>query len=225
MSIKSIAVAAAFCFATLSAAHADIVTNGGFETGDFSGWTVNTFGNDSDHGPVVIQYGQSSSYPTGAYGEIIPAPAGGGNYGAYFSTDYAIHAISQNLALTIGTQYVLSFDVYAPANGLANPFDAQFAAYADNVDPLVFISSIKGLAPGWNHFSAVFTATDNLNLEFDFAGGGQQVNDYAPDLVLDNVSIAAVPEPATWAMMILGFAFLAFAGLRRRARPGAEALA
>lgn len=225
MSFKSIAVAVALCLTTFTAARADIVTNGGFETGNFNGWTVDTFSNDSAHAPVVIQYGQSSTYPTGAYGEVIPPPIGGGNYGAYFSTDYAVHAISQTLTLTIGQQYMLSFAVYAPANGLANPFDAQLNAYADNADPLVSIGSVKGLASGWNYFSAVFTATGLYNLEFDFAGGGNQAGDYAADLVLDNVSITAVPEPATWAMMILGFAFLTFAGLRERQRIAAGALA
>ena len=35
---------------------------------------------------------------------------------------------------------------------------------------------------------------------------------------LDNVSLTAVPEPSTWAMMILGFAGLGFAGYRKTKR-------
>jgi hypothetical protein len=34
--------------------------------------------------------------------------------------------------------------------------------------------------------------------------------------LLDNVVLAAVPEPSTWAMMILGFAVIGFMGYRRR---------
>jgi len=34
--------------------------------------------------------------------------------------------------------------------------------------------------------------------------------------VLDNVSVAAVPEPSTWAMMILGFAGVGFMAYRRK---------
>jgi hypothetical protein len=32
------------------------------------------------------------------------------------------------------------------------------------------------------------------------------------------VSLTAVPEPSTWAMMLAGFAGLGYAGLRRRRR-------
>jgi len=42
-------------------------------------------------------------------------------------------------------------------------------------------------------------------------GNNNQISDFAPD----NANIAAVPEPATWALMILGFG-LAGVGLRRR---------
>jgi hypothetical protein len=49
--------------------------------------------------------------------------------------------------------------------------------------------------------------------------GGGFVALYAADL-----SITAVPEPSTWAMMLLGFASLGFAGYRR-ARTGRAALA
>jgi PEP-CTERM motif-containing protein len=37
------------------------------------------------------------------------------------------------------------------------------------------------------------------------------------------VNVAAVPEPSTWAMMLLGFAGLGFAGYRKSRRPAASA--
>lgn len=36
--------------------------------------------------------------------------------------------------------------------------------------------------------------------------------------ILDNVSVSAVPEPATWAMIILGFASVGFMAYRRKNR-------
>ena len=39
-----------------------------------------------------------------------------------------------------------------------------------------------------------------------------------PFSLLDGVSLTAVPEPSTWAMMLAGFAGLGYAGLRRRRR-------
>jgi hypothetical protein len=106
-----------------SGAGAAIITNGGFENGDFSGWTVNT-GADPTYHQVVIAFGQSSQYPTGAFGEIIPAPLGGGKYGAYFVSDFANQSISQSIALTAGTTYTVSYNIYAPIIGTRIRFDA-----------------------------------------------------------------------------------------------------
>jgi hypothetical protein len=37
--------------------------------------------------------------------------------------------------------------------------------------------------------------------------------------ILDNVSVTAVPEPTTWAMIILGFAAVGFMAYRRKSKP------
>jgi len=69
------------------------------------------------------------------------------------------------------------------------------------VVPLAFLPS-TGFAPtdyGFNLWPRNGTGNNN------------QISDFAPD----NANIAAVPEPATWALMILGFG-LAGVGLRRR---------
>ena len=220
MSLKSFLLAGAIAAASISSASAEVVTNGGFENG-FTGWQVVSWqdagADDLPNLPVVIQYGQSSNFPTGAYGEVIPAAPNGGNAGAYFTTDYSIHSILQSLSLNIGQQYTFSFDVYSPTNGRANPFDATLFGFADI--SVLTVPSAKTLASGWNHFSTSFTAIGGLNLQFDFYGQGDGAGDYAADFVLDNVSIAAVPEPSTWAMMILGFAGVGFMAYRRKSKP------
>lgn len=45
-----------------------------------------------------------------------------------------------------------------------------------------------------------------------FSGRGSGTN---VDVILDDVNVAAVPEPATWAMMLMGFGLVGF-GLRSR---------
>ena len=45
----------------------------------------------------------------------------------------------------------------------------------------------------------------------DLAGGNNNVGN-----LLDNVSVTAVPEPSTWAMMILGFLGVGFVAYRRK---------
>src|SRR5215216_1564063 len=96
-----------------SAASAAIIANGGFETGNFSSWTVNT-GGDPSFAQVVVQYGQSSGYPTGVFGEPVPAAPGGGQYGAYFVSDSFFQTISQSISLTAGERYTISYDIYSP---------------------------------------------------------------------------------------------------------------
>jgi hypothetical protein len=66
----------------------------------------------------------------------------------------------------------------------------------------------------YSPFSMTFTATGSTTA-ISFAGltGNQYIG-------LDNVSVegitAAIPEPSTWAMMILGFGGVGFMAYRRR---------
>ena len=199
---------------------ATIVTNGDFETGNLSGWTVNA-GNDPSHPPIVIGYNNTFGFPNGAYGESVSTPINGMSSGAYFSADTALQSISQNLALAANTLYTLSFDVYAPQNGRNNPFDASLLATL-NGSAISQVFSADSLTDGWVYYSTTFTPTAASSYAFalDFKGNGNT----AADFVVDNVSIAdnvslttAIPEPSTWAMMILGFAGLGFLAHRRRA--------
>jgi hypothetical protein len=220
MKKKSLALALPFALAVgVSAANAAIVTNGDFERGNLSGWTVNA-GTDPSHPPIVIGYNNTNGFPNGAYGESVPAPVDGLTSGAYFSADAAAQSISQSLALTANTGYTLGFDVYAPQNGRNNPFDASLFASL-NGTPISTVLSADSLTRGWLHYSTTFTANTapSYNFALNFQGGGNT----AADFVVDNVSVANVgtaPEPATWAMMILGFAAIAFMAYRRKAKSG-----
>jgi hypothetical protein len=220
-SIFGIAVSAVIL--SSSAASAAIISNGSFETG-FSGWTVSS-GTDPQYAPVVIAYGQASPYPTGAFNEIIPAAPGGGQYGTYFVSDFANQSISQSIALNPGTTYTVSFDIYSPINGTHNPFDALLqSASAGSLSP---IFQSKSLGAGWTSYSANFFAgAGPYSFSLNFGPLGSGPANAAADFVVDNVDIsAAVPEPATWAMMIMGFMGIGFLAYRRRATPASFRLA
>ena len=194
---------------------ANLIANGGFENG-FDNLKVTDVGVGSL--PVVIAYGQAGQYPVGAYGESITAPVNGGTSAAYFSSDTASpHSLSQIVDVAANTTYTLSFDYYVPLNGYNNPFDASLSFLIDGVaagSPLVAGSPGSLTPQKWYTFSTTFTsgATGGATpLAFQFRGLGSTAADFA----VDNVSMTAVPEPATWALMIGGFA-LAGMQLRRR---------
>ncbi|MEH2515735.1 hypothetical protein V1279_001308 [Bradyrhizobium sp. AZCC 1610] len=193
----------------------ELITNGGFESGDFSGWNLSSPVGD-DHPQVVIAYNQISSYPTGAFGESVPNPTPLNNYGAYFVGDAKAEFISQSVVLDPGKQYLISFEVYSTDNGKKNPFDATLQSSTSNTDQLSPLFSAQALPTDWTFYSAMFTAgaagpyTFALNFNPSFRGSPDS------DFVIDDISIKAVPEASTWAMMILGFLGVGFLGYRRR---------
>ena len=194
-------------------AHADVVLNGGFKTGDFANWAVSSTGGTNST-PVVIAYNSTSP---GAFGEAVPTAPSGGNDGAYFSTDTGTQTISQSVNLVAGQQYVLSYDLFSPSNGQANEFSATLTSNVDTnggtIDTLGPFSA-QGFGSNWIIETSDFTATTNgpYTLSLSFTGDGVP----AADFVLDNVAISAVPEASTWAMMILGFFGLGFMAYRRK---------
>jgi len=100
---KFVFVIAAALFA-LTANATQLVTNGDFQTGNISGWTLT---GNTGNSAVLTGAGSDSSFAW--YG------------GAIGSLGY----LNQNLATTAGSRYDLSFDVYNPTN-VTTQFDAIF---------------------------------------------------------------------------------------------------
>jgi len=211
--------AAAIAFSA-PAISAELVTNGSFETGNLSGWTYANVGGGT--APVVIAYNQAGNYPVGAFGEAIPTDVGGGNYAVYFSSDTANpDSLSQMVNVVAGQTYDLSFDYYVPQNGYNNPYDASLSFLIDGVQAgsTLTTGSPGGNTPPktWEHFATTYTAatTGAVDLSLQFHGLGSTAADFA----VDKVSMTAVPEPATWAMMILGLGVIGVSARRRRVEP------
>jgi PEP-CTERM motif len=140
-----------------------------------------------------------------------------GNFLA-MAADFRTEEVSQTVSgLTLGKTYVLDFD-YAFAqqrslNGLLyNGPTTQMLTAWDGATK-IFTSPTEHLAnhgfAGWDAESLRFTATSNV-ISF-LASGSPAV---PPFTLVSDVSLTAVPEPATWAMMLLGFAGLGYAGFR-----------
>jgi hypothetical protein len=169
--------------------------------------------------PVAITYGAASPYPTGAFGEAVPAdnsvslsPDAVGRHAAYFVSDFSNgQGLQQSVFLTPGA-YNIGFSYYAPANGYANTVDATFSGTVAGVT-LVNAAVSTGPATTWLNFSGLanIVTAGNYNVAFVFNTNGFP----AKDVVIDRVYIAAVPEPQSWALMILGFGLVGFASRRR----------
>jgi PEP-CTERM motif len=95
---------------------------------------------------------------------------------------------------------------------LANPAGASFSNYVTGAGTFdggsVDFSVPVSLLAGNNSFSFAYSAPGASN------GGGQSLGDEGFNIT-NVVLSSAVPEPATWAMMIVGFALVG-ASMRRR---------
>ncbi len=227
----------------------NLVSNGSFENG-LTGFTVGGTARDG-YVPVAIAYNQASGYPSGAQGEVVPAdnavsksPDTAGGHGVYFVSDEATNlSLSQSIYLTPGS-YDIGFDSYDTYNGSMQPHDAQFTATIAGVQLANFFAS--SVSPGiWTSHTGVasIVTAGNFLVSFVFntpfappnadpTNPGGEYN--AKDIIIDRtfvttdangggttIPIAAVPEPATWAMMMVGLGFVGMA-LRRRRRVSAR---
>ena len=130
-------------------------------------------------------------------------------------------SISQTFDVVSGQAYRVSFDLAGnPAGG------PQFKTLDSTADLTIFspapfdVSNTNLTNMGWINYSFLFTATSNSEtLTFTSTTLGNSGNSTYPTAfgpALDNVTIAAVPEPSTWAMMLLGFLGLGFVAYRRK---------
>jgi hypothetical protein len=206
------ACAAGLAFAGQASA-ANLLTNGSFETGDFSGWTYAGV-TPSGFPAVILNYNSATPYPTGAFGEAIPpddtgspSPDPVGDRAAYFVADGATESLSQSVFLDIG-QYTIGFSVYVPLNGFSNAGNATFTGSVAGVNLANF--TVDGSVPQeWMHFAGV--ADIAVAGFYDTSFLYQSASGAAGDFVVDRAYIVAgdvtggVPEPGVWALMILGF--------------------
>lgn len=215
------AAVAAVAFGGSANAAVNLVNNGSFESGLVE-WDYTGVGAE-DAPFAVIFYNSASPYPIGAYGEAIPpddsdsaSPDPVGERAAYFVADGAVETVSQTVNLDVGL-YTIGFSAYVPFNGFGNAFNAFFTGSVAGETLATF--DVDSSTPGqWVHYAGVanITTAGAYTTTFQFNSGDRP----AGDVVIDRVYIVAgnaIPEPGTWALMILGFGG-AGAALRRSRR-------
>jgi PEP-CTERM motif len=135
-------------------------------------------------------------------------------------------SLSQTISgFTVGDNYIISFDYNSRNQGVTtdNP-NMQMEIFGQ----LRTINDINPVDPAgvfttpYRTASFIFTAPDTTGALTFFAEPATPGADSA--LLLDNVKFTSlgrtIPEPSTWAMMLLGFVGLGFLGYRSKVRQG-----
>jgi hypothetical protein len=138
-----------------------IVQNGGFETGDFSDWTlVGNGGNPAwlYNGVVDANYFDLGS---GYDGELVHS----GAFGAFLG-DTNIATLSQTLTTIPGQRYLLSFWLDNPTSGSGEQFMVYWNTNRSGTNRIYSLNNPPAFA--WRKLAFVVTATDtNTTLQFD----------------------------------------------------------
>ena len=188
---------AVFCGARC--ALANLVANPGFETGDFTGWTVTGDGIGID--------------------TVFPNT---GNFDAFFSaltTDPNPGVLSQMLATTASQSYILSFALLDEAGFSGDTFTVTLGGFT------AVITGDQAAPPGNlpSGYTAEMFAVPSADIAGDDTLAFQGLNDLASgiDWNLDDVSVtaaAAVPEPPTMALLAIALLASFSLGLSSRLR-------
>ncbi|MEO5492397.1 MAG: choice-of-anchor C family protein [Sphingomonas sp.] len=192
-------------------AHAGPFINGSFEAGTNPGvFTPLTAGSTAITGWTVG--GDSVDY-IGSYWN-----AQSGSRSVDLSGN-APGSIFQTFDTVLGQIYNVTFFLGANGDG-PPPFKTVGVTATGNAtgNYSVATTAFPPNVTNWSPFNYVFTAT-GTSTTLTFASTGTT----AFGAALDNVNVTAVPEPATWALMILGFG--AVGGVMRRRRQDGFAIA
>ena len=194
MRSSSIAVlgSVVLALAAASSASAQIVTNGGFETGDFTGWTG--VGNNGFQG-----------VSTGA--------AHSGTFGAFFGPVGSTGGIDQTIATTAGDTYTFSFWLQGDGDQ-TNSFEADW-----NGTSVFSLSDAAGQPYTLESFTTTATASSTA-IQFLFRDDpGYWDFDDVSGVVDDGPgggNLSVTPEPATMGLLATGLVGIAGFGRRRR---------
>ena len=122
------------------------------------------------------------------------------------------------MAALAAPTFAVGFDTYF--NGLGPLTLSVFGAGNVLLDTLTIASGLDPATGLADQGYLGFVSTSLIyGFQFDTTQGGQANTGFT------NISVAGVPEPSTWAMIVLGFAGVGFMAYRRKTHNGPPAAA
>jgi hypothetical protein len=224
--------------ATQARAQQEVITNGGFETCDLTGWTSTVFPGSA--GSILATSTTTGPFsglpqigPRSGSCYVLTDMTGGGAYALTQSFSLSAPAssaqLSFGLSLTdwsrLGPIFGLGFDPYAAANQWASA-DLFFGTLSDGFStatPLQnFFAGTVIESAGPNPYAYLtFNITSLLNAAGTYTLRFAEVdNQLFHNMAVDDVSllVSTVPEPATVGLLAIGLAAVGGAGAIRLRR-------
>jgi choice-of-anchor C domain-containing protein len=216
--IRALLMASAIALIPASASAADLIVNGGFEnpyvassccstvpSASLPGWTIPTGNVNVVNGTFSSSAG-NLAFEGSQYLDLV----GEGGVGS----------LAQSFNTTVGQAYSLSFAF--SHNLFAGLSSASASLSVGDWSDVITHTGGSNADLAWQNYTHSFVATDTTTtLNFtNLTGAGNE------GVFLDAVSVnaaginptGAVPEPSTWAMMLLGFGAVGFSLRRRKAQ-------
>ena len=195
----------------MPAARAEVLVNGSFEGGTIGPWVtsggVNTVSLGSGHATdgssvALVAFDAFFSSASGSLSQSFNLASAG-------SVDYAFQ-VGRSETSCGCNDVGLTFGVRIDGVTVSTALPAFDPAGSNGPSVASLLSNYSG---------SLLLAAGAHELAFDFSRSATGFG-RSPFFVLDGVSVVsqvtAVPEPSTWAMMLLGFAGVGFAAYRRK---------
>jgi hypothetical protein len=222
---KYLLLAAALLAAAPAAAVTNLVVNGDFSAGNtgFTNGYANKAANDGvplDEGQYQIDTNALNTHfawtdladNTGDAAGLYLVANGSGDGATVWQQTINV---ASNTTYSFGAFIadVCCNDIGAGSRGFPPSFTFEYIGNNTGAAPLAsFTPTTFGI---WESVGARFNSAGNTSLTLRITNLNAVAN--GNDLGLDDISLTAVPEPTTWAMMLAGFGLVGFS-MRRRNR-------
>jgi len=153
-----------------------LVVNGGFETGDFTGWTL--VGDTVTRGEIYDEVASTATYPLVVHS---------GSYGAFLGDDQ-VATLSQTLATVPGHSYYLSLWLDNPQSGSGQSFAVNWNTNTAVTSQLYSLTSPPAFT--WTNLTYILNAAGTSTI-LQFAA--QNTPNY---FGLDDISVTPLPAPS-----------------------------